>query len=71
MSWHFVIDFYSLILMKFFVRLNGLTGRKVQRIFKALAHEHVHSDARSLVEYCCFRYLSRDNSDFHPNLRVN
>ncbi|KAK1668621.1 hypothetical protein QYE76_056780 [Lolium multiflorum] len=59
----------AVVAIEQFARLNGLTGRKVQRIFKALAHEHVHSDARSLVEYCCFRYLSRDNSDFHPNLR--
>ncbi|TKW17918.1 hypothetical protein SEVIR_5G400200v4 [Setaria viridis] len=52
-----------------FARLNGLTGRQVQRIFEALAPEHLHNDARSLVEYSCFRYLSRDNSDFHPNLK--
>ncbi|TVU36378.1 hypothetical protein EJB05_18311 [Eragrostis curvula] len=52
-----------------FARLNGLTGIKVQRIFKALAPERLHSDARSLVEYSCFRYLSRDNCDFHPSLK--
>ncbi|XP_062207584.1 uncharacterized protein LOC133909256 [Phragmites australis] len=52
-----------------FARLNGLTGRKVQRIFKSLAPERLHNDARSLVEYSCFRYLSRDNSDFHPSLK--
>jgi hypothetical protein len=54
----------------FFFRLNGLTGRKVQRIFEALAPSHVQNDARNLVEYCCFRYLSRDNSDLHPSLKV-
>ncbi|KAF8717131.1 hypothetical protein HU200_026246 [Digitaria exilis] len=52
-----------------FARWNGLTGRQVQRIFEALAPEHLHNDARSLVEYSCFRYLSRDDSDFHPNLK--
>nr|CAB3474919.1 unnamed protein product [Digitaria exilis] len=52
-----------------FIRWNGLTGRQVQRIFEALAPEHLHNDARSLVEYSCFRYLSRDDSDFHPNLK--
>ncbi|OEL37948.1 hypothetical protein BAE44_0001035 [Dichanthelium oligosanthes] len=52
-----------------FARLNGLTGRQVQRIFETLAPKHLHYDARSLVEYSCFRYLSRDNSDFHPNLK--
>ncbi|KAI5003579.1 hypothetical protein ZWY2020_030739 [Hordeum vulgare] len=59
----------AIVSIEQFARLNGLTGRKVQRIFKALAHEHIHNDARNLVEYCCFRYLSRDNSDFHPSLR--
>ncbi|KAJ0972007.1 hypothetical protein J5N97_019966 [Dioscorea zingiberensis] len=52
-----------------FGRLNGLTGRKVQRIFEALAPEHVRYDARSMVEYCCFRYLSRDSYDFHLSLK--
>jgi len=42
----------------------------VQRIFETLAPKHLHNDARSLVEYSCFRYLARDNSDFHPNLKV-
>ncbi|XP_020247230.1 uncharacterized protein LOC109824988 isoform X2 [Asparagus officinalis] len=49
--------------------MNGLTGRKMQKIFKALAPDSVRNDARSLVEYCCFRYLSRDSSDFHPSLK--
>ncbi|KAG9444020.1 hypothetical protein H6P81_015360 [Aristolochia fimbriata] len=52
-----------------FSRLNGLTGRKMQKIFEALAPETVRIDARNLVEYCCFRYLSRDSSDIHPNLK--
>lgn len=42
----------------------------MQRIFETLAPKHLHNDARSLVEYSCFRYLARDNSDFHPNLKV-
>nr|CAD1832775.1 unnamed protein product [Ananas comosus var. bracteatus] len=59
----------AVIAIEQFGRLNGLTGRKMQKIFKALAPEGIQSDARSLVEYCCFRYLSRDNSDFHPSLK--
>lgn len=51
-------------------RMNGLTGQKVQKIFKALVPEPVYNDARNLVEYCCFRFLSRDNSDIHPCLKV-
>ncbi|RRT41194.1 hypothetical protein BHE74_00057554 [Ensete ventricosum] len=49
--------------------MNGLTGRKMQKIFEALAPETIRTDARSLVEYCCFRYLSRDSSDIHPSLK--
>lgn len=59
----------AIVSIEQFARLNGLTGRQVQRIFEALAPKHLHNDARSLVEYSCFRYLSRDNSDFHPNLK--
>ncbi|XP_031739971.1 uncharacterized protein LOC101209123 isoform X2 [Cucumis sativus] len=51
-----------------FSRMNGLTGQKMQRIFKALVHESVYNDARSLIEYCCFRFLSRDSSNIHPSL---
>ncbi|CAN6445317.1 unnamed protein product [Victoria cruziana] len=53
-----------------FSRLNGLSGRKVQKIFEALAPEPICSDARNLIEYCCFRYLSRDSSEVHPSLKV-
>ncbi|XP_061337151.1 uncharacterized protein LOC133284177 isoform X2 [Gastrolobium bilobum] len=49
--------------------MNGLTGKKMQKIFKALVTESVYSDARNLVEYCCFRFLSRDGSDIHPSLQ--
>uniref|UniRef100_A0A0D9YHY6 Uncharacterized protein n=1 Tax=Oryza glumipatula TaxID=40148 RepID=A0A0D9YHY6_9ORYZ len=59
----------AVVTIEQFARLNGLTGRKVQRIFEALAPSHVQNDARNLVEYCCFRYLSRDNSDLHPSLK--
>lgn len=51
-------------------RMNGLTGQKMQKIFKALVPESVHNDARNLVEYCCFRFLSKDTSVFHPCLKV-
>lgn len=50
--------------------MNGLTGQKMQRIFNALVPETVYADARNLVEYCCFRYLSRDSSHIHPSLKV-
>ncbi|KAK4339939.1 hypothetical protein RND71_041401 [Anisodus tanguticus] len=52
-----------------FSRMNGLTGQKMQKIFKALGPESVHSDARNLVEYCCFRFLSKDTSILHPYLK--
>ena len=50
--------------------MNGLTGKKMQKIFAALVPESVYSDGRNLVEYCCFRFLSRDGSDIHPSLKV-
>lgn len=52
-----------------FSRMNGSTGPKMQKLFEALVPKLVHKDARNLVEYCCFRFLSRDNSDFHPCLQ--
>ncbi|XP_059653426.1 uncharacterized protein LOC132300399 isoform X2 [Cornus florida] len=52
-----------------FSRMNGLTGQKMQKIFKALVPEFVYNDARNLVEYCCFRFLSRDSSEIHPCLK--
>lgn len=42
----------------------------MQKIFKALVPESVYNDARYLVEYCCFRFLSRDTSEIHPCLKV-
>ncbi|XP_073145489.1 uncharacterized protein [Henckelia pumila] len=52
-----------------FSRMNGLTGQKMQKIFKALVSESVYDDPRSLLEYCCFRFLSRNNAEVHPNLK--
>ncbi|PSS29169.1 F-box protein [Actinidia chinensis var. chinensis] len=52
-----------------FSRMNGLTGLKMQKIFKALVPESVYSDSRNLVEYCFFRFLSRDSSEIHPCLK--
>ncbi|KAF3795164.1 hypothetical protein EJ110_NYTH05802 [Nymphaea thermarum] len=59
----------AVISIEQFSRLNGLSGRKMQKMFEALATESVCSDARNLIEYCCFRYLSRDNSEVHPSLK--
>ncbi|MCL7025353.1 hypothetical protein MKW94_028893 [Papaver nudicaule] len=52
-----------------FSRMNGSTGKKMQKIYEALVPESLRYDARCLVEYCCFRFLSRDNSDFHTSLK--
>lgn len=59
----------AIVSIEQFSRMNGLTGKKMQRIFKALVPESVYSDARNLVEYCCFRFLSRDSSAIHPCLK--
>ncbi|KAI3805125.1 hypothetical protein L1987_27198 [Smallanthus sonchifolius] len=59
----------AIVSIEQFSRMNGLTGKKMQRIFKALVPAHVSNDARNLVEYCCFRFLSRDSSDIHPSLK--
>ena len=48
-----------------------MTGKKLKKIFEALVSESMHKDARNLVEYCCFRFLSRDNTDVHPCLEVS
>lgn len=52
-----------------FGRMNGLTGKKMQMLFQALVPENVSSNARNLVEYCCFRFLCRDDSEIHPCLK--
>ncbi|KAJ9552250.1 hypothetical protein OSB04_016295 [Centaurea solstitialis] len=59
----------AIISIEQFSRMNGLTGKKMQKIFKALVPEYVSNDARNLVEYCCFRFLSRDSSEIHPCLK--
>lgn len=50
-------------------RLNGVTGRKMQAEFEAHAPITMLSEARNLVEYCCFCFLARDGSDVHPSLK--
>ncbi|KAF3435157.1 hypothetical protein FNV43_RR22244 [Rhamnella rubrinervis] len=59
----------AIVSIEQFSRMNGLTGQKMQKIFKALVPESVYNDSRNLVEYCCFRFLSRDSSDVHPSLK--
>ncbi|CBI23859.3 hypothetical protein VitviT2T_018590 [Vitis vinifera] len=59
----------AIVSIEQFSRMNGLTGEKMQKIFRALVPETVYNDARNLVEYCCFRFLSRDSSDIHPCLK--
>lgn len=51
--------------------MNGLTGKKMQDIFETLVPPTSSTNARYLVEYCCFRFLSRDSSEFHPCLKVS
>ncbi|KAK7412070.1 hypothetical protein VNO78_03516 [Psophocarpus tetragonolobus] len=64
-----VLSLAAVICIEQFSRMNGLTGKKMQKIFEALVPESVYNDARNLVEYCCFRFLSRDGSDIHPSLQ--
>ncbi|XP_020220533.1 uncharacterized protein LOC109803395 isoform X1 [Cajanus cajan] len=64
-----VLSLAAVICIEQFSRMNGLTGKKMQKIFEALVPQSVHNDARNLVEYCCFRFLSRDGSDIHPSLQ--
>ncbi|PPD81143.1 hypothetical protein GOBAR_DD21930 [Gossypium barbadense] len=63
------LSFAAIVSIEQFCRLNGLTGQKMQNIFKALVPKPVYDDARNLVEYCCFRFLSRDASSLHPCLK--
>lgn len=51
--------------------MNGKTGKQMQDIFETLVPPALSTDARYLVEYCCFRFLSRDSSEFHPSLKVS
>ncbi|KAL0293747.1 UNVERIFIED_CONTAM: hypothetical protein Scaly_2576800 [Sesamum calycinum] len=59
----------AIVSIEQFSRMNGLTGQKMQKIFKALVPESVYNDPRNLVEYCCFRFLSRNNAEVHPSLK--
>lgn len=59
----------AIVSIEQFSRMNGLTGQKMQKIFKALVSESVYDDPRSLLEYCCFRFLSRNNAEVHPCLK--
>ncbi|KAM1014553.1 hypothetical protein ACFX2C_044522 [Malus domestica] len=63
-----ILSLAAVVSIEQFSRMNGLMGQKMQKIFKALVPESTYNDARNLVEYCCFRFLSRDNSDIHPSL---
>ncbi|KAK9989931.1 hypothetical protein SO802_030170 [Lithocarpus litseifolius] len=64
-----ILSLAAIVSIEQFSRMNGLTGQKMQKIFKALVPESVYNDARNLVEYCCFRFLSRDSSDILPSLK--
>ncbi|KAG9141870.1 hypothetical protein Leryth_013988 [Lithospermum erythrorhizon] len=60
----------AIVSIEQFSRMNGLTGQQLQNIFKDLVSDSVYSDPRNLVEYCCFRFLSRDNSsEIHSSLK--
>ncbi|PWA65523.1 hypothetical protein CTI12_AA335150 [Artemisia annua] len=66
---HGDLSLAAIVSIEQFSRMNGLTGKKMQRIFMALVPPNVSNDARNLVEYCCFRFLSRDSSEIHPSLK--
>ncbi|KAF3525313.1 hypothetical protein F2Q69_00051379 [Brassica cretica] len=63
------LSFDAIISIEQFSRMNGLTGKKMQDIFETLVPPATSINARYLVEYCCFRFLSRDSSEFHPCLK--
>ncbi|KAJ0076728.1 hypothetical protein Patl1_35547 [Pistacia atlantica] len=65
-----ILSLAAIVSIDQFCRMNGLTGQKMQKIFIALVPESVYSDARNLVEYCWFRFLSTYSSDIHPCLKV-
>ncbi|XP_042463009.1 uncharacterized protein LOC122046390 [Zingiber officinale] len=64
-----IFRFAATISIEQFGRMSGLMGRKMQKIFEALAPSTTRNYGRSLLEYCCFRYLSQDSSNVHPNLK--
>eukprot|EP00246_Nothoceros_aenigmaticus_P017658 TRINITY_DN8828_c0_g1_i1.p1 TRINITY_DN8828_c0_g1~~TRINITY_DN8828_c0_g1_i1.p1 ORF type:complete len:696 (-),score=121.00 TRINITY_DN8828_c0_g1_i1:98-2185(-) len=49
--------------------MNGLTGKKMRANFEAIAPVGIQNDARNLVEFCCFRYLVRSGTEFHPGIK--
>ncbi|TYH85708.1 hypothetical protein ES332_D02G287300v1 [Gossypium tomentosum] len=59
----------AIVSIEQFSRMNGLSGKKMQKMFRTLIPKTEYDDARNLVEYCCFRFLSRDASDLHPCLK--
>nr|XP_043624074.1 uncharacterized protein LOC122595713 [Erigeron canadensis] len=59
----------AIISIEQFSRMNGLTGKKMQMIYKALVPANVSYSTRNLVEYCCFKFLTRDISEIHPCLK--
>ncbi|KAL8151810.1 hypothetical protein V2J09_021618 [Rumex salicifolius] len=59
----------AVISIERFSRMNGLSAKKMQKIFQAMVPSPMHNDARNWVEFCCFRFLSRDNSDIHIRLK--
>ncbi|CAH2066727.1 unnamed protein product [Thlaspi arvense] len=63
------LSFDAIISIEQFSRMNGLTGKKMQDIFQTLVPPATSANARYLVEYCCFRFLSRDSSEFNPCLK--
>ncbi|XP_018454247.1 uncharacterized protein LOC108825458 isoform X2 [Raphanus sativus] len=63
------LSFDAIISIEQFSRMNGLTGKKMQDIFETLVPPATSTNARYLVEYCCFRFLSRNSSEFHPSLK--
>jgi hypothetical protein len=63
------LSFDAIISIEQFSRMNGITGKKMQDIFETIVSPALSTDARYLVEYCCFRFLSRDSSEFHPCLK--
>lgn len=59
----------AIVSIEQFSRMNGLTGGKMQKIFRALVPESIYNNPRNLVEYCFFRFLSRNNAEVHPGLK--
>lgn len=52
-----------------FSRLNGHTGRRTIQRFYSECPVSIQNEARHLVEYCCFKYLSECRTEFHPQLK--